>query len=246
MNKLAREIDEIFINGGSPLVLMGFLWLGLWLFPWYQTFLQNPHWGHNYGESMAFLAVGLAFFNHRTVSWILALLATALIIPISLEWLPHPNTAAISAVLVILIVVDMIVERHHHKDDLLTPSAPQAGKVKKYLACISYVLLGSLALTYYLIRLPGGTTETDVDVKAFDALLIPFVIILLIEVLAAKPGRIWPRYLAFFFGMMIMDVLLIMQMDQPETWGVLAFTLLITIIGILTVALARRPASSSA
>jgi len=63
--------------------------------------------------------------------------------------------------------------------------------------------------------------------------------------LAGKEGRVWPRYLAFFFGMMIMDVLLIMQLDQPETWPVLAFTSVVTILGILTVIFARRRASST-
>jgi hypothetical protein len=244
MKRLARVIDETYINGGLPLLLMGFLWLGLWLFPWYQSFLQNPHWGHNYGESMAFLAVGLAFFNRRTVSWVLALAATILIVPISLEWLPHPDTAAISAVLVILIVIDIIAERNR-TDDLFVSSARQADQLKKWLPCVSYIMLGSLALIYYLIRLPAGTTETDADVQAFDALLIPFIAILLIEALAGKEGRVWPRYLAFFFGMMIMDVLLIMQLDQPETWPVLAFTSVVTILGILTVIFARRRASST-
>jgi hypothetical protein len=194
---------------------------------------------------MAFLAVGLAFFNRRTVSWVLAFLATILIIPISLEWLPHPDTAAISAVLVILIVIDTIVERNR-KDDLFVFSAQEAGRLKKWLPYLSYIMLGSLALIYYLIRLPAGTIETDADVQAFDALLIPFVVILLIEALAGREGRIWPRYLAFFWGMMIMDVLLIMQLDQPETWPVLAFTLVITILGIIGAVLARRPASSTA
>jgi hypothetical protein len=45
--------------------------------------------------------------------------------------------------------------------------------------------------------------------------------------------------------MMIMDVLLIMQLDQPETWPVLAFTSVVTILGILTVIFARRRASST-
>ncbi|MHB8085365.1 MAG: hypothetical protein ACYDHZ_06040 [Dehalococcoidia bacterium] len=243
MNRLARIIDETYVNGGLPLLLMGFLWLGLWLFPWYQSFLQNPHWGHNYGESMAFLAVGLALFNRRTVSWMLAFLATILIIPISLEWLPHPDTAAISAVLVILIVIDTIVERDR-KDDLFAPSAERAGRLKKWLTCLSYIGLASLALIYYLVRLPAGTTETDPDVQVFNALLVPFVVILLVEAMAGKEGRVWPRYLAFFFGMGIMDVLLIMQFDQPETWPVLAFTLVVTILGIMAVILARRPATS--
>ncbi|MGA2158008.1 MAG: hypothetical protein ABSG90_02190 [Dehalococcoidia bacterium] len=245
MNRLARAIDKTYINGGLPLLLMGFLWLGLWLFPWYQSFLQNPHWGHNYGESMAFLAVGLAFFNRRTFSWILAFLATILIVPISLEWLPHPDTAAISAVLIILIVIDIIVERNR-KADLFAPSEQEAARLKKWLTCLSYIMLASLGLIYYLIRLPAGTYETDADVQAFDALLIPFVVILLIEALAGKEGRVWPSYLAFFFGMGIMDVLLIMQLDQPETWPVLAFTLVVTILGILVVIFARRPETSKA
>jgi len=241
MYKWSRIVVDKCINGGFPLLLMGALWLGLWLFPWFHEYLENPHWGHNFSESMAFLSVGLAYFNRRFLSNVFALLAAALIIPVALELLPHNITAVASAVLIVPIIIDIIVERDR-QHDLLQPSQPGAASlVKKYLPCFSYIFLATLALTYFLIRLPAGTWETNPDTVVFDALLLPFVVVLLIEKLFEKPGRTWPALLAFFTGMGIMIALLIMLTDQPETWPVLIFVLLVTCVAAAVLIVSREP-----
>ena len=89
MSRFVRAIDEKLLNGGTPLLLMGTQWLYLWLFIWYKTYLEDPRWGHNYVMSLAFLAVGLAYFNRRLLSDILSVIAAALVIPASLALLPH-------------------------------------------------------------------------------------------------------------------------------------------------------------
>ena len=43
MSKLARVVVSNFINVGTPLLLMGVLWLYLWVFPWYKAYLTEPH-----------------------------------------------------------------------------------------------------------------------------------------------------------------------------------------------------------
>ena len=241
MNKLAIVVAEKCINGGFPLLLMGIFWLGLWLFPWYPEYLQNPHWGHNFSESMAFLSVGLAYYNRRLLSDLFALLATALIIPVSLELLPHNITAITSAIFTGLIIIDIIIERKH-QHDWLQPSSPQtSARLQKYVPCFSYVFLSMLALSYFLIRLPAGTYETDADTLVFDALLLPFVVVLLIEQVTDKPARTWSTILAFFFGMGVMIVLLIMLRDQPETWPVLVFMLLVTCLALMALLASRSP-----
>ena len=110
MNDWARTTVTKYVNVGTPLVLMGALWLYLWVFPWHEAYVYDPRWGHNYAEALAFLAVGLTYFNRRLISDVLAFLAAALIIPASLELLPHPVTAIAGGVLVALIILDMIVE----------------------------------------------------------------------------------------------------------------------------------------
>lgn len=222
---------------------MGVLWLGLWLFPWFPEYLENPHWGHNFSESMAFLSVGLAYFNRRFLSNLFALLAAALIVPVALELLPHNITAVASAVLILLIIIDIIIERGG-QHDLFEPSQQGAASwLNKYLPCFSYIFLATLALTYFLIRLPAGTWETDPDTVVFDALLLPFVAVLLVEKLCEKPGRTWHAFLAFFSGMGIMIVLLIMLADQPETWPVLILVLLVTCVAAAILITSRRTGS---
>jgi hypothetical protein len=234
MKKLAVFIYGKCINGGFPLLLMGILWLGLWLFAWYSDFLKDPHWGHNYAESTAFLAVGLAYFNRRYLSDIFALLAAAMIIPTALELLPVNATAIISAILTALIIIDIVAERKRGKDLLQPGEAKVADWLKRYLPCIAYILLASLALTYFLIRVPLGTWETDPDTVVFDALLLPYVALLLIEKLV-DGSRMWPKLLAFLAGMLIMVILLIMLADQPETWPVLGFIIVLTVLGIVDI-----------
>ena len=109
MNSRAITIATKYVNVGTPMVLMGVLWLYLWVFPWYEAYVYDPRWGHNYAEALAFLAVGLAYFNRRFISDVLALLAATLIIPASLELISHPVTAIAGGVLVALIILDMIV-----------------------------------------------------------------------------------------------------------------------------------------
>jgi hypothetical protein len=240
MRKLASIVTEKCINGGFPLLLMGIFWLGLWLFPWFPEYVQNPHWGHNFSESMAFLSVGLAYYNRRFLSYLFSTLAAALIIPVSLELLPHNITAVTSAILVCLIIIDIIVERKSQRD-LLQASSPRTSSwLRKYLPYLSYIFLATLALSYFLIRVPAGTYETDSDTVVFDALLLPLVAVLLLEKLTESPGRTWPAIMAFFSGMGVMIVLLIMLSDQPETWPVLIFMLLVTCLALIALLISRR------
>lgn len=102
-------------------MLMGILWLWLWVFPWYKAYVAEPHWGHNYAEALAFICVGLSYFNRRLLSDWLALLAALGVIPASLELLPTPVTAITGGVCATLIILDIIIERGR-KDDLAQPA----------------------------------------------------------------------------------------------------------------------------
>ena len=41
MNNRARTAATKYINVGTPLVLMGALWLYLWVFPWYEAYAEK-------------------------------------------------------------------------------------------------------------------------------------------------------------------------------------------------------------
>jgi hypothetical protein len=233
------------MNVGTPLVLMGALWLYLWVFPWYEAYVYDPHWGHNYAEALAFLAVGLAYFNRRLVSDVLALLAATLIIPVSLELWPHPVTAITGGVLVVLIILDMIVERGR-KDDLGQPSNRRLSFwLKGHLLRFAYVMLGHLALIYFLVRLPGGTYETELVTKVYDGMLIPFVLLALLEGSVRALGGIPVARLGFFWGLLTMLVSLVLLSDQPETWVVLGMTIGVAVLAIVALVVTGRSATST-
>ena len=245
MNNWARTTVTKYINVGTPLVLMGAMWLYLWVLPWYKTYIYNPHWGHNYAEALAFLAVGLAYFNRRLVSDVLALLAATLIIPASLELWPHPVTAITGGVLVVLIILDMIVERGR-KDDLGQPSNRRLNFwLKGHLLRFAYVMLGHLALTYFLVRLPGGTYETVLVTKVYDGMSVPFVLLALLEGSVRVLGGIPIARLGFFWGMLTTLVSLILLSSQPETWVVLGITIVVSVLAIIALVVSRRSATST-
>lgn len=240
MDNWARTTVTKYVNVGTPLILMGALWLYLWGFPWVEAYLYDPRWGHNYAEALAFLAVGLAYFNRRLTSDVLALLAATLIIPASLELWPHPVTAITGGVLVALIFLDMIVERGR-KDDLGQPSNRRLNFwLKGHLLRFAYVMLGHLALTYFLVRLPGGTYETVLVTKVYDGMLVPFILLALLEGSVRALGGIPIARLGFFWGMLTMLVSLILLSNQPETWVVLGITVVVSTLAIFALIIARR------
>jgi hypothetical protein len=231
IKKLA--VNEKFLNGGTALVLMGALWLYLWVFPWYGSYVAYPQWGHNYAEAAAFLAVGLAYFNRRLITCVLAFLAASIIIPTSLELLPHPVTASINGALLVLIIIDMLIERKRQHDLLLPPNKPLGFWLKKHLPRFSYIMLAHMALLYFLVRLPIGTYETDIVTKVYDGMLFPFVILLLLEEMPGMFNGALARRLSYFWGMAAMIASLALLWNQPATWPTMAVTLIFTLAGIL-------------
>ena len=245
MSKWAKIVVAKYLNSGTPLVLMGATWLYLWVFPWYDAYVYDPHWGHNYAEALAFLAVGLAFFNGRLVSDVLALLAAVMIVPVSLELLPHPVTAIIAGVIVVLIIVDMIVERGR-KSDLGQPSNRRLTFwLKKHLLRFAEIMLLHMTLVYYFVRLPGGTYEDELVTKVYDGMLVPFLVLALLEGAVRALWGISPSRLGFFWGMLTMLVSLILLIDDPATWWILGLTVVVSALGIVSLVINRKAAADT-
>jgi hypothetical protein len=240
MKKWMETFAERLLNSGTALVLMGAQWLYLWAFPWYAAYLWDPHWGHNYAQAIAFLAAGLAYFNRRLISDVLTFLATLLIIPASLELLPHAVTAVAGAVLLALLVLDLLVERGR-ETDLAAPSNRRLTFwLKKHLPRFSYVMLAHMALVYFFVRLPRGTYETELVTQVYDAMLIPFTIIILLEDMPGIVQGVPMKRLGFFWGMLMMIVSLVLLFNQPETRLHLAVTAAVTAVGLIALLTLRR------
>jgi hypothetical protein len=246
MRNWAEIIVKRTINVGTALVLMGAQWLYLWVFPWYGAYVADPHWGHNYAQSLAFLAVGLAYFNGRLISDVLALLASILIIPSALELLPHPVTAIAGGVLAALIILDMIVERGR-KEDLGQPSNRRFSFwLKGHVLRFAYIMLGHLALIHFFVRLPGGTYETDLVTIVYNGMSLLFLTLAILD--GALRGRWATRItrVGFFWGMLTMAVALIILSHQPETLVCLGITLVATVLAVAAIIVDRGSAKDTA
>jgi hypothetical protein len=239
MEKLVSK----YMNVGTPLVLMGAMWLYLWVFQWYDAYVYDPRWGHNYLEAAAFLIVGLAYFNRRLVSDLIALTAATLIVPVSLELLPHWATAIAGGVMIVLTIIDMVVERKR-ETDLLQPSNRRFSFwLKGHLLRFAYVMLAHMSLIYFLVRLPAGTYENELVTKVFDAALIVLAIFGLLEGAVKKLGDVSVPILNFFLGMASIIASLVILFDQPETRILLVITSAVTVLGIVALIRARKPAA---
>jgi hypothetical protein len=249
MTRWYKAVVEKYLNVGTPLVVMGAMWLYLWAFPWRASYFGDPRWGHNYAESMAFLAVGLAVFNGRLVSDWLSLLSALLIVPVSLELWPVPITAILAAVLVVLIAVDMIVERRR-KDDLFQGSNRRLTFwLKRHLLRFAFFMLAHLALIYYFVRLPGGTYEDELVTQVYDAMLIVFMVLAMLEGSVKQLWDVPPQYLGFFWGMLMMIVsllILILQYWQTEPIVLLVITGVLTAVGIAALVKTRQADAANA
>jgi hypothetical protein len=240
-NSFFLYFSRRFLNGGTVLAVMGAGWLYLWLVPWYESYVANPHWGHNYAQATAFLVLGLAYFNRRFVSDVLGISAALLTIPSALELAPHPLTASVGGGLLLLAILDMVVERRRNHD-LWQPSNQRLSFwLKKHLPRFSYLMLAHIALTYFLVRLPSGTYETDLVTKVFDGMLVVLVVLLLMEDMAGIVNSVIAKRAVFFWGMLTTLVSLGLLANQPETYPVLAISILITLLGVA--ALRARPST---
>ena len=243
MDNLSKTLVKKYVNVGTPLVLMGALWLYLWVFWWYGVYVAEPHWGHNYLEAAAFLIVGLAYYNRRLVSDLIALTAATLIVPVSLELLPHWATAITGGMLIVLAIIDMLVERKRETDVLQPANRRFAFWLKGHVLRFAFIMLAHLALIYFLVRLPAGTYETDLVTKVFDAALIPIAILGLLDGAVKKLGSISVPQLGFFAGMASLIASLAILIGQPETWVCMAIVLFVTVAAIVVLIRTRRQES---
>jgi hypothetical protein len=240
VRRLSKIIVDRAINAGTPLLLMGSMWLSLWLFPWRPAYIAEPHWGHNYTQSLAFLCVGLAYFNRRFISELLALLASLLVIPAALELLPHPVTALAGGTLAALIIVDLLIERGR-KDDLAAPANRRLALwLKRHMTRFSLIMLAHISVIYFFVRLPAGTYEHDPVTVVFDGMLVAYVLLALMERAVPALGRFPLTRLAFFWGMLTIIVALIILSRQPVTWPYLGVSLLVTAVAVTSLVAARH------
>ncbi|MFL7792332.1 MAG: hypothetical protein AB8I69_09350 [Anaerolineae bacterium] len=240
MKDLSQALVKKYVNVGTPLVLMGGLWLYLWVFWWYGAYVAEPHWGHNYLEAAAFLIVGLAYYNRRLISDLIALTATTLIVPVSLEMLPHWATAITGGVLIVLTIVDMLVEREREIDLLQPANRRLSFWLKGHVLRFAFIMLAHLSLIYFFVRLPGGTYETDLVTKVFDAALIPIAILGLLDGAVKKLGSVSVPQLGFFAGMASLIASLVILIGQPETWVCMAIVLFVTVAAVVALIRARQ------
>jgi hypothetical protein len=247
MNSLARTFEKRYINVGTPLVWMGATWLYLWAFPWHHYYMDYPHFGTNYLEAAAFLMVGLAYFNRRLVSDLIALIAATMIVPVSLELLPHSVTAIAGGVMIVLTIIDMVIERKRETDLLQPANRRWNFWLKGHLLRFALVMIAHLSLIFFLVRVPADSYEKgELVTWVFDGAMIVVVILALLDGAVKRLGSVSVPILGFFAGMatIIASSVILLLKGDAVLWPILAITIVATLAGIVALILARRPEPS--
>ncbi len=165
-----------------------------------------------------------------------------LVIPASLELVPTGFTIFAAAALLLLGIIDMIAERGRQRDLLQPSGAPLTFWLKRHMPRFSYIMLAHISLIYFLVRVPSGTWETDWSTRIFNALLVPFIVLLLLEDMPGITNATWMKRISFFWGMAVMLVAFIILYSHPEILPTAAITLVITVFGIFALVTGRRTA----
>jgi hypothetical protein len=117
--------------------------------------------------------------------------------------------------------------------------------LKGHLLRFAYVMLGHLALTYFLVRLPGGTYETELVTKVYDGMSVPFILLALLEGSVRALGGIGVARLGFFWGMLTTLISLVLLINVPETWACLGITVVVSVLAIVALAITHRSATDA-
>ena len=99
---------------------------------------------------------------------------------------------------------------------------------------------------YFFVRLPAGTYETDLVTQIYDAMLIPFTIIILLEDMPGIVKEAPMKHLGFLWGMLMMIASLLLLFNQPETRILLGLSSAVAVLGTVAFAATRRSAAGAA
>jgi hypothetical protein len=139
------------INIGTGLILTGLFWLYFWVFPWFQAFVKDPRWAHNFAFPLILITVGVAYHGKKLSTDLIAVFSAFMIIPTESGVITGLQSTYLVITLLIIALLLLTVERGR-KEELLFFQHRWRRWFKKHLLAFSFLFLMHMAFIYWFSR----------------------------------------------------------------------------------------------
>jgi bacterioferritin len=237
------------INIGTGLILTGLFWLYFWVFQWFEAFVEDPRWAHNFAYPLILITVGIAYHGKKLSTDLVALVSAFMIIPTESGVLSGLQSTYTVIVLLIILLLFLIAERSR-KQELMFFQHRWRRWFKKHFLTFAFLFLMHMAFIYWFTRaffgepmpanLPNESPFNPADwgTAAYNVLVLPLGLIGMAERFRGTLRRtVTSTKLGYWWSLMIIVVGITVLGVVSRAWqmvGVpLAAALLILVVSII-------------
>jgi len=230
------------INLGTGLILTGVFWLYFWIFQWFQYFVEDPRWAHNFAYPLILITVGIAYYEKKLSTDIAAVASAFMIIPTESGFISGlQSTYVVIAILLILFVL-LAIERAR-KEELLFFQHRWRRWLKQHMMVFAFLFLMHMAFIYWFSRAFFGEpmptnlpAESPLDpihwgTASFNILVLPMGLMGMAERFRGTLRRtVTSTKLGYWWAIIIIVVGIAMLGVASGAWQMFAPPLLVAII----------------
>ncbi len=205
------DADKV-MTAGNGILILGIAWLLFWLGPAFFLFREDPRWGHNFAIPITFITAGLAS-NIKIISCqLVAVINAFFLVPTLLAYWPWSVATMISGGLLVIFLIFYLIEKGR-QTELIVANARLRAWLKIHLLTFCYLGLAHMPLIFYLIRWTNPEpfakflpVEHEISTSAFNAMLIPLVILAILERFVKKIGIFQVAKTGFFWVVLMIVI----------------------------------------
>jgi bacterioferritin len=236
-------------NIGTGLILTGLFWLYFWVFPWFQSFVQDPRWAHNFAYPLILIIIGIAYYGRKLSTDLVAVVSAFMIIPTESGVLSGlQSTYAVIALLIILLIL-LAMERGREQE-LMFFQHRWRRWFKKHFLIFAFLFMMHMAFIYWFSRaffgepvpanLPNESALNPADwaTATYNILVLPLGLIGMAEKFRGTLRRTVTRTkLGYWWSLVIITLGIAMLGAMSGAWRIygipLAAALVILILSII-------------
>ncbi len=244
-----RKMNVKVMNIGAGLILTGLFWLYFWIAPWFQYFLGDPRWAHNFSYPLILITVGIAYYGSRLSTDVVAVTSAFMIIPTEAGLISGLQSTYVVLILLGILFVLLLAERGR-RQELLFFQHRWRRWFKKHFMIFAFLFMMHMAFIYWIsraffgepmpINLPAEPPFNPIHwgTASFNILVLPLALIGMAEKFRGNLRRtVTSTKLGYWWALLIIVVGISVLGLASGAWymfgGPLALSILILIISIL-------------